>query len=268
MTTEASTYPETRRQYCLAAMGVDVYVPRIVLANAKATVLVPDADSINAVDNVANDYLPKSQPAATSQVETGETVTSVSPMRNLVIDVEPERRKVLKKNNSQQLDQVNALQFHLRVWVVANNVLVIDSRDGDIALPTDALMRNMMSALGYTADYIGKSEILRWPISKASIKSFDPQQNENDARSMVQAFIEAQQQRHGFKTLFVMGDTAAKFALNKNCERNLWDKMELQLDNVKSEYQAIVLPSLCELLQQPQLKRNTWLAIKHLQRQP
>jgi hypothetical protein len=247
---------ETRRRYCLQAMGMDLYVPRISLPGAKNSILVEPLSPIPE-SNVLG--------VATSGADKGEISTPTSPAQVLEIESTPKTRKAVSQSAiSAQATSVPvpSLRFQLRAWRVEKDLLVVDSRDREVALPTETLLRNMMAALGYKTDDIGKSETLRWPfVDSKKISQSDPAQEVEDARAMVRAFIEAQHQKHQFPRILLLGATATKFALPDLADAGLWKNFP-----VFEHCQGIVLPSLAELLRDPSLKKNTWHAIRHLHR--
>ena len=220
---------EARRRYYLQAMDVDLYFPRRELANALPSNLV--------------------EPLL---VEIGKESPSSKPIEQRDAKPKPEIPRPADKELSveQPSTSETKLRFQLRAWPVARDLLVVDTRGREVALPVDTLLRNMLAALGYR-DPLAKPDTLRWPITGAS-------NNLADARAMVSAFIEARQQRFGFGTVLLMGEQAAAMALGRDAPER-W-----QRQTIKPDLEGITLPSLSELLQNPALKKNTWHSIRHL----
>jgi hypothetical protein len=243
---------EARRRYCLQAMGVELYFSKRDLPAAKVSVLP---------EPLALDGYFKAQGTITSGADQGEINTPTSPAQAVAIELKPKQRKA--NNSIENTVQVPAgLRFQLRIWRVATDLLIVDSRDAEVALPTDALLRNMMAALGYKPEQIAKPEILRWPfVNRKTLPQTDNQQENEDARAMVRAYIEAQQQTHQLQLILLMGEAALRFATpaSAQIESYRWQNLSV-LENCR----GIGLPSLAELLRDPALKKNTWQAIRHL----
>lgn len=274
---------ETRRRYFLQTMGVDLYMPRVDLPNAKASVLPePLALAPGFKEQEFNEQEFKGRGAGqntvqgvvTSNADKGDSNTPESPALNLAIDIQAKTAitKTAPTRAAPTLEQAGPpLRFQLSVWRVAQDILVLDTRDEELALPTDTLLRNMLAALGYSAQDIGKKDILRWPFAgntfasnKGAVRN-NPERDKEDARAMVRAFIEAQHQTVAFATVLLMGE-AARFALpiDGQAKADLWQS-RLVLENSQGlNCQGIVLPSLAELLKDPSLKKNTWHSIRHL----
>lgn len=281
---------ETRRRYYLQALGVDLYYPRQALAGAKASSPVkplPFESSLEVVtplsSSVSAEVDLSTKSAANELIQTPiKAEAKKVPSKKLDIELETASKTRKDKNNKLEIvaskPSTASVRFTLRVWRISNQILIVDSRDAELALPTDTLLRNIVVALGFNQNEISKSETLRWPLMRYT----DPVQSELDAKAMVQAFIEAQQQKHGFTTVFLLGENSARFALSakendeketneppdntppdkaSNQSKTLWKTIELVEACV-----GIVLPSLADLLQEPDLKKKTWQCIRHLKK--
>ena len=266
---------ELRRRYCLQAMGVDLYMPAFALPNARQAVTdLADTRLLEQAEFDEPILQSTAQDIVTSDVEKSDAPTRTSPAldlnrsRDLNTTTQTKRRQskdVSEQRVTAQKSAAIGLKFHLRVWRVANDLLVIDSPEREIALPTDTLLRNMMAALGYGANEISKVEHLRWPFADTGVAAMTSDE-ETDARAMVNAFIDAQQQHHGCCTLLLLGDTAQRYGLISKQDSAQWQCVQLSNAESETEKKAILLPSLTAMLKQPQLKRPTWQAIRHLQR--
>lgn len=237
---------EARRGYFLDAMGIDRYVPRLALANAQASDLT-DAVLVAVSDEQAQIPLPGNVQADSAKVKTPLSDLNLSPAA---------------KPQATTTAAASLVRMHLRAWRVGSELLIIDTRTGDIALPSEALLRNMVLALGFAVAEISRAESLRWPLSEKNHWPLNAAEDLQNARSMVLAFVEAQHSRHGFHTVLLMGADAVRFVLANDGDYAIGQRQAF------SEHcNAIILPGLNELLRQPGLKKNSWQAIRHLRRQ-
>jgi len=153
------------------------------------------------------------------------------------------------------------LNFIFSVWRIRDQLLVIDTRQPGAAYPTDRLLQNLLRAMGYPLAQLPVSETIRWPLFinkkfvKKNIHSSAEQKNQDteQARAMVQAYITAQMTKLPFKALLCMGEEAARFSLNEAAEKeNQWN------------IPAVITPSLFSMLQDPLLKAKAWSALQKI----
>ncbi|MGH1372894.1 MAG: hypothetical protein ACRBBW_12700 [Cellvibrionaceae bacterium] len=158
-------------------------------------------------------------------------------------------------------------RFALSLWRVNDDVMVIDSRHSELALPTEPLLRNILSALGFAPQPLPKAEVLRWPMFE---NSYEPQGQEI-ARETLQAMLEGMLEARSGKYLLLMGAEACHYLLSAeqlgegfdpqvSLDKHLGQSFVLEALSAT----AIVVPSLSDLLQQPLLKRGAWRAIQPL----
>jgi hypothetical protein len=142
--------------------------------------------------------------------------------------------------------------------------LVIDTRDVAQALPTDRLLSNILIALGYQLPTLPKPNVLKWPM----IENASSGQSSNDARDMLHAFLDAQLLLDPVKSIWLMGESAARHVLPSDF--NYADYIG-QVDHVptvpslESPVTPIVVSaSLVDMLLQPSLKALTWKQVQPL----
>ncbi len=286
---------EIQRQEYLSALGVDTYIPRWVLPNAPASVAcewpVEALDTAIGAETVVGHELGNvaGQVRATALPSTdGSSSASAPGAADLLGQLGGEPAAVAVKSkpkaDSESLaDPLVANQpartppaavpastptsevprFSLNLWRVSDDLLVVDSRQVELALPTDRLFHNMIFALGYRLAGPLQAEVLRWPLVEHSLEP----QGELQARDMLHAYLDAQSLRQPFKHLLLMGEAAAKYILPLETELSLHkaDKLSLpELSTADNPVTAIATHSLTALLQQPLLKVDSWRALQPL----
>lgn len=257
---------EQRRQYYLQALGIDVFIPRSELPNAQHRAAIDwlgEASSVGLSTGAAKQVgdIPSVQG---SQAKTN--TANVAGLKEELQTSSSKKQSIKTKPGSAELEtkqkQVtdseatlsDSVNFHWRIWQVNSQLLIIDARGQELALPTDALLQNIVRALGFDAKTISQPESLRWPI-KGSSNSIE------GAKSMAEAFIDAKLQQDNFAAVLLMGKSCAQMTQKQTFSSEDWCWQSSKL-NEKCE--GITLPSLTDLLREPQLKKNTWQAIRHL----
>lgn len=153
-------------------------------------------------------------------------------------------------------------QFHLGVWRVGDDLLVIDTHQPHLALPTEKLLFNIVRALGYSLDKLPKVTQLRSSNSQNGLNTI---RDDAETREMVEAFLSAEQHKKPFSKLLLMGNQAAKYVLpekEKVFNFNALVSQSFDLETADVNAKAIVVPSLTVLLQKPKFKSITWQSIQ------
>ena len=284
---------EIQRQQYLEAMGIDTYMPRWILPSAAvplscAPVLPRSEQGLQASEPAAQprvqspDVPQVAAPAPAANVVATEVVDSATqaPAKSAPIDVlasiespsEPAKKSapVSAKSILENLDAETKRpdpRFALSLWRVNDDVMVVDSRHAELALPTEPLLRNILAALGFASQPLPKAEVLRWPMFE---NSYEPQGQEI-ARETLQAMPEGMLEARPGKYLLLMGSEACHYLLGSEQLGEGFDPQvsldkhlgqSFALDALSAT--AIVVPSLSDLLQQPLLKRGAWRAIQPL----
>lgn len=284
---------ELQRQQYLEALGVESYMPRWVLPLAPAPQRCAAPLPVEAQE----------QEPAVAAPQVAEVVASQQ-RESLVsaIDVQPEVRQPEPKETSspappettaptiQLLDEpavepaapeakvetvpdaseIQEVSFALGAWRVSDDLLIVDSRKVELALPVDALLVNILSALGYPRVALPKVEVVRWPREESAFLD----RSETAARAMSQAWLSARLEAQPAKFLLLLGAEAchyllpeAQAPLGQNPEESLdvQQGKAVRLEDLNCS--AIVVPSLTDMLQQPGLKAQVWQALQPLRLQ-
>lgn len=249
---------ENIRQQYLQAMGIESYLPRWQLPGA--------APSPVAMEDLLDDEPREPSSAETARPVSREPVTG-SPLHarlNVDLEAKPPRVKTAVDTAATVVPQPRAPRFALGIWQISPQILVLDSRRPDLALPVGQLLQNIALALGLNGPP-PELEVLRRPLADSG----DFHESEADARAQVRAFLAARVGAQDIRQILLMGAPAIRFALHEEQLaaagelRSLIGKpIPLQLEDLA--LQAIALPSLATILQRPELKPRVWSAIKHL----
>lgn len=256
---------EYQRQIYLSALGVENYMPRWRLALAPAAV-VCDLPAIAAeVQHMASTEaagvsIDSDKPAISqSQGGAGVAPLMADVLRTLTQPTLGSKHplplpSLPSARQSLATEQIPA--FVLSIWRPVDDVLVIDSRNTQLAFPTDALLNNILRAVFALQAPLSNEEILRWPLVDNVLVA----RTEDDARSALQVWLEVELERRPARQLLLMGRNATQYFLSPDLKYDdiLWKEIAL----TNSTNRAMVTPSLVELLQQPILKRDLWRALQ------
>lgn len=273
---------ELQRQQYLDALGVDTYMPRWELPHAPASVacdvsFIPSELGVGtavASQPAVNDAAPKvAGPAVTAPAvdpahqgaSSSSSVLAVlsgeKPVKKTApaVEVEVKAATAAVENDlvKSPEDSEPVPAFALSIWRISEDLMVIDSRQAQLALPTEPLLINILAALGYPRQPLPKTEVIRWPMVDNPFVG----QTEADAREMLEAYLDGKLLTHPTKHLLLMGDDAARYILPAEQGDDVVGK-SVELPQHKAE--AIVVPSLTDMLQDPITKRLTWQAIQPL----
>lgn len=244
-----STASEIQRREYLQAMGIVQYVPRWILPGAKTSVhLAPPVEQPLPVAEPPAEMPAPAAPRVLETVVTG-LVDALAPARKPRL---PAEEKPVE--SAAAAAAAAAPHFALSIWRPSAALMVIDSRPSGQALPTDALLHNMLRAKGI-ATAPAAADVLRWPpLAGQATDTWAA------ASEMTLAFLQARLELQPAAYLWLLGECAyrAVVAAGKPYGESLGQALNLESLGTL----ALVLPSLSDMLRQPHLKAVTWSAIR------
>jgi len=155
-------------------------------------------------------------------------------------------------------------KFSLTIWRVSADLMVVDTRDLQQALPTERLLSNILMALGYQLPSLPKANVLKWPMIDNDLGG----QGVEDARDMLHAFLDAELLLDPVKHLLLMGSAASTYILPPShvypdvIDSQLASAHPIVLESLATP--LVVTPSLVDILLDPSLKAQVWRLIQPL----
>jgi hypothetical protein len=251
---------ELQRQVYLSALGIETYMPRWHLPCAAQS----HACELPAHSPIANE----SAIIPVEHLQSRAVVQSDKPQAfNNLLDNLLDEKAVIKTENKQLSISAKSIlaslshkantcePFSLSILRPCDNLIIIDSRNTSMAFPTELLIRNLLINLMPAQVFNFNEEVLRWPMIENSFTK----RTEDDARIELQTWLSVQQEIRPFTHIWLMGANAARYFMSVDI--NYTDSQFKTEKMVDSSINALVLPSLIELLKSPLLKRNTFAAI-------
>ena len=262
---------ELHRQMYLSALGIDTYMPRwhLPFASASTACSLPlPTQTLTREGIFFNLESENLAPKISLRVAADQTDNTILPINTLIDDLlqtnKVEKPKLVDTDkpalpNLKLMPDVAATveAFSLSIWRPNKNLIVIDSRNTKLALPTELLLRNILQHVFPQEVLEMKDEVLRCPmIENSFVKS-----TLNDIRTELQTWLSVQCEFRPVKYLWLMGSNAATYLLPQKLEKSndLWQSVLLNDLSIK----ALVLPSINELLQRPSQKKQLFSALKH-----
>ncbi len=278
---------EYQRMQYLDALGIETFVPRMVLPNAKPSLqcTTTPVESLVGELSIAGGKT-KEDPSAIQLPKKvlGDVLSALNApalgdsRKSFQEGMEPKQGHQLLEDAvggpatkaeieldggdlvSRQPDSLDdqAAEFDLALWFTDTHLQIMDSRSKGDALPTSTLLSNLLIATGWLNTNLGAPEVQRWPIAGMDV----PDQSWSAAASMIFDFLAVRHESKAPKAFLLFGKEAAQVILGAGFEFE-----ECLYSITKSDRYsalALVLPSLRELLYEPRLKRNLWRSFNQL----
>jgi hypothetical protein len=223
----------TRSRY-LAALGIDIYVPRAVLPGA--LVSPPCEWEALSTGDIA-------EPARRPELNApASALKAAPPISAPLIDTVRKPVQPIPVRTPRNPDAIIP-KFALSVVLAANGVLLIDD-----APPTSAIRNEYQRLLGGFLQAVNSDpqfalEIFFWPLRNSSPIA----QDENAAKETLAAYLQKQIQQRSIKTVLLLGAVAQRW---------------VALDDAQLRY--IRSNSLLGCLSDPSLKRQLWNDVREL----
>jgi hypothetical protein len=261
---------ELQRQHYLSVLGVDTYMPRWHLPYAPVSIVcklpavLSDEQAQTIPESKLEISVAQTSPIQTYKQTSVENVNS-SLVNNLIGDIFNTQKSsiVAAKPISAadilaQLDAkpVSIEGFSLSIWRPVDGVVIVDTRNTKLALPTELLLNNILRVIFKNNLSKLQEEVLRWPMIENSFTK----RTANDARIELQTWLSVQHEIRPIKYLWLMGANATSYLLHEEIthQSSLFKITNLADSAIK----ALILPSLNELLQSPRTKQKLFSAIR------
>ncbi|MFT6791625.1 MAG: hypothetical protein ACJA04_000832 [Cellvibrionaceae bacterium] len=275
---------EKRRHQYLSILGIVQYIPKKSLAGAKPSIelnnnlmpreqAVPVSARLDSANRGSIDE--EQQHLSGSEEDVEHSRQNTADNHDLIADGPHQHpdSKILAENlplsNNSNIELIKpkphaksseTTNFVLRAWRVAEDCLVLDSRQPGTALPIDRLLQNILRLVGYPPAQLPPSETIRWPLFENDQNA----QSKAQARAMVQAFVQAQHGKVPLKKLILMGEAATQFTLDEDPDQPFGLLCGTALFHSQWLLKIAIIPSLHAMLREPKGKAIAWKALRQL----
>ncbi|RYZ89355.1 MAG: hypothetical protein EOO68_25540 [Moraxellaceae bacterium] len=260
---------ELQRQMYLSALGMDTYMPRWQLPFAPLSITC----ELSVVEIDTHVIMkPEIQPTSfTASVERQSSVkvigSAASPINNLIGDIFETKKSNLVNPVTSAADILAQLDvtpktidpFSLSIWRPIDGVMIVDSRNTKLALPTELLLNNILRSLFSNQPLKSQEEVLRWPMIENSFTK----RTAEDARTELQTWLSVQHEIRPIHYLWLMGANAATHFLPPTL--SFEEALHKIIPFNDSKINGLILPSLNELLQKPIAKQKLFSVFRSYQ---
>jgi hypothetical protein len=235
----------------LDAMGIEMFVPRLSLPLESEPSLAELPIELRTIES-AEDLLP----------ERGQPVGGGSLLDSLRgADTHPQpvsKPAAVSKTPHSEVGNESSeptAQFQIGFWWTQSGLIVLDSRRPNAALPTDALINNVLIANGLIQYPLPAAEVIRWPLAKGQDASW------RSASAMMHELLRARRGDKPAKYCVVWGEACLRSLIpGANYSKVLFKSVELPQLNCK----LLCLPEPEQFLRQCQDKASLWQAFNPL----
>ncbi|WP_444908687.1 hypothetical protein [Microbulbifer sp. TRSA005] len=245
---------ELQRAEYLSVLGIASYVPRFVLPlapeprQAKLPPAEPDAATDQPLPLPFNP-LPQSAAQIVDAPATKERDTVAAEINALTSATKAQAPAKPTIAIPVAAPSQPVKPFVLNCWRLGETLLAVDSHEPGAALPLEALFGNIVRALNWH-ELPRQQERLHWPMAE---NRFGPAADASEARDTFSSWLEASCSRYPVRSIWLMGQEAQEFCTPQPLESDInhWDGIRI-----------LPMPSLSQLLQQPQRKRELWQLLR------
>jgi hypothetical protein len=252
------TMNELQRQAYLSALGIENYAPRWLLPSAPVSLVCTMPIQLIPAEPVV------ASPAILVSAVAESLFENKNPSPNLlntITDLGEQKKAPLAVNAAMILQQLEGKKapvvqpFSLSVYRPQPGFLIIDSRNTKLALPTEVLLSNLLRAHLSGGSFSLGEEVLRWPMVENRFVS----RTENDARNELQTWLAVENELRPINKLWLLGENAARYWMAADSD---WSQLCWTIQPVADlPLQALILPSLIQLLQNPSQKSKLWACL-------
>jgi hypothetical protein len=252
---------ELQRQMYLSSLGIENYMPRMHLPFAPASIAC-DFPVVHTAEIVSPDHesvVITSSNHLSAKVNESLSINTVSAQASTslvdMLVIEQPKKPVARANTAAEILALLADPFTLSIWRPFDGLMIIDSRNTKLALPTELLLQNLLHRINKDFAITLKEELLRWPMIENSFSKRSLQ----DARIELQTWLSVQHEIQPLTHLLLMGTNAGQYFVGEdiNTLDTHFQKQLVEAARIK----ALILPSLNELLVSPLLKRSLYKTI-------
>ena len=149
----------------------------------------------------------------------------------------------------------NSAEVQVVLWQPSEKLLVCSAVENELPSSNQIkLLSNILVAMGHSSGVLPQFEIAQWP------PFANMQGGVIEARDFLSTLMSARLESSQTQIILILGSGTADWVLSDQQQSNL----EHGQVNVNDKVVAAVIPSLVEMISQPDLKRQAWQTMKSL----
>ena len=229
------------RDHYLQTLGIVQYVPRDFVQEA-------------VVDSSVEENPVVENSAITNPVESAETKSSQQSTIEALLhkDTVAEKSAKVTKSSDKIQQQTDKLTLQFVFWQPTDELLLATAVDHELPDSQQLkLLAKIVTAIDNHVSGLPQYDSVNWP-PHASMQG-----GEQEAREFLSTLINSKLAAKPTKLLLLLGESAQDWLLSAEQKNSVSDG----LAPMNSGVTALIVPSLSQMLNQPQSKRLTWQAI-------
>jgi hypothetical protein len=250
---------QLQHQY-LQTLGILQYVPRdTVYEDVVAKSTSDAAAKIQVKTSVAEPFTAAANPD-NAENRPNKKPIDVAALVNLDLDTKPDKPlkpkvAVTKPQAVEDIQLTSAIELSFSLWQASEELLVCSAVEGALAEADEMqLLTNILNAIGCGIGRLPQMELVEWPpYPNAS-------GDEGEVREFLATLLDARLANKPVKTILLLGDSAANWLLSPDKEQQ---KASGRVA-VSEQTAALLLPSLREMIENPQQKAVAWKVLQML----
>jgi len=239
------------RDYYLKTLGIDEYLPKDLEAdNEMPAVEILEAASNQPPIDAALEPISAQQVAASFDIPSDMPTILEQPngKPEPLTDVEDDP---LKEKEGPTV----RIELQLALWQPTDELLVCSFIDQSLPDPDQIqLLSNIIIAMGQGQGNLPQMELAQWPPYPNAVGG------EPEVREFLTTVIQARLEAKNSKMMLFLGMETARWILTEEQTA----KISNGQTNVFNEIVGLVIPSLAEMIEDPQNKRKAWNIIRPL----
>jgi len=234
------------RHHYLKTLGIVEYIPRGFVDDSEKSVPSAQDEPSTETRTAVIGQLLADHGGTPKVLVTGSSPAEVS--RDIPTD---------KSATSVELASVasSSIEVRIALWQPHDKLLVCSVLDNELPSPEHTqLLTNILISMGHNSGALPQFEIAQWP------PFANMQDGEADAREFLSTLISARLESSQTEMILMLGSVTTDWILSDQ------QKSDLKHGQVKIDEHviAVVIPSLTDMIAQPELKRHAWDIIRPL----
>jgi len=241
------------RDYYLKTLGIDEYLPKDLIAdNALPVVEVLEA-TVNE-SSIDEKIEPMIEPISAEQLLGSFDISSDPSTAVEQVKTQPVS-EIPADPLGGKPDPIVRIELQLALWQPTDALVVCSVIDQSLPDPDQIqLLSNILVAMGQGQVNLPQMELAQWPPYPNAVGG------EPEVREFLAMVIQARLEAKNSKMILILGVETARWILTEEQTANISNGQT----NVFNEIVGLVIPSLAEMIEDPQSKRKAWNTIRFL----
>ncbi len=265
------TMTPERRSWYLSTLGIVQYIPKgeesaaLPFHSLSSGVSVETTEPEKGTDTTQSDSSNAAFSSSGHQVRVASMLELVGDNAdrtpNLEFDTSDHSITVVDKSKPNTVE----LKCRIACWHPCDDMLVFNQLipGEQPSYEQNVLLSNILKAIGRLPNDLPAPELLDWPLDHAVGENGN--QSESGAKDMLSVFLDARIRKYGVLWVLLMGGQPSELF---SAENKPYVDLLGRIEEIAGGARIIMVRGLQEMIEEPDLKAETWQTIRHLAEQP